>query len=123
MKRMGPLRVATQDAIHQLSSQNTVRVDVDLGDDVKICRVVQREEFEEVNRKVFEKCESLIIQVLERCQGGCSCIPRVKSLLASICGRKELYKGMNPLEAAVCGAAVEGASGLCINDPRGTWTC
>ncbi|QCD91854.1 heat shock a protein 1/8 [Vigna unguiculata] len=33
IKRMGLLRVATQDAIHQLSSQNSVRVDVDLGDD------------------------------------------------------------------------------------------
>lgn len=131
MKRMGLLRVATQDAIHQLSSQNTVRVDVDLGDDVKICRVVQREEFEEVNRKVFEKCESLIIQCLKDAKvevqdlndviivGGCSCIPRVKSLLASICGRKELYKGMNPLEAAVCGAAVEGAVASGINDPLG----
>ncbi|KOM27622.1 hypothetical protein LR48_Vigan442s005800 [Vigna angularis] len=102
IKRMGLLRVATQDAIHQLSSQNSVRVDVDLGDDVKICKAVHREEFEEVNRKVFEKCENLIIQCLKDA-------PR----------RKELYKGMHPLEAAVCGAAVEGAVASGINDPLG----
>ncbi|BAU00791.1 Heat shock protein [Vigna angularis] len=131
IKRMGLLRVATQDAIHQLSSQNSVRVDVDLGDDVKICKAVHREEFEEVNRKVFEKCESLIIQCLKDAKvevedlndviivGGCSYIPRVKSLVANVCRRKELYKGMHPLEAAVCGAAVEGAVASGINDPLG----
>ncbi|BAU00736.1 Heat shock protein [Vigna angularis] len=131
IKRMGLLRVATQDAIHQLSSQNSVRVDVDLGDDVKICKAVHREEFEEVNRKVFEKCENLIIQCLKDAKvevgdlndviivGGCSYIPRVKSLVANVCRRKELYKGMHPLEAAVCGAAVEGAVASGINDPLG----
>jgi len=131
IKRMGLLRVATQDAIHQLSTENSVRVDVDLGDDVKICKTVYREEFEEVNRKVFEKCESLIIQCLKDAKvevgdlndviivGGCSYIPRVKSLVANICRVKELYKGMNPLEAAVCGAAVEGAIASGINDPMG----
>ncbi|XP_014520151.1 heat shock 70 kDa protein 8 [Vigna radiata var. radiata] len=131
IKRMGLLRVATQDAIHQLSSLNSVRVDVDLGDDVKICKTVHREEFEEVNRKVFEKCESLIIQCLKDAKvevedlndviivGGCSYIPRVKSLVANVCRRKELYKGMHPLEAAVCGAAVEGAVASGINDPLG----
>ncbi|XP_027909746.1 heat shock 70 kDa protein 8 [Vigna unguiculata] len=131
IKRMGLLRVATQDAIHQLSSQNSVRVDVDLGDDVKICKAVHQEEFEEVNRKVFEKCESLIIQCLKDAKvevedlndviivGGCSCIPRVRSLVANVCRGKELYKGMHPLEAAVCGAAVEGAVASGINDPLG----
>ncbi|WVZ12665.1 hypothetical protein V8G54_017195 [Vigna mungo] len=131
IKRMGLLRVATQDAIHQLSSLNSVRVDVDLGDDMKICKTVNREEFEEVNRKVFEKCESLIIQCLKEAKvevedlndviivGGCSYIPRVKSLVANVCRRNEFYKGMHPLEAAVCGAAVEGAVASGINDPLG----
>ncbi|KAK7305540.1 hypothetical protein VNO77_43446 [Canavalia gladiata] len=60
---MGLLRVATQDAIPQLSSQTSVQVDVDLGDDLKVNKVVDWEEFEDPNRKVFEKCESA------RCQG------------------------------------------------------
>ncbi|CAJ1925521.1 unnamed protein product [Sphenostylis stenocarpa] len=131
IKRMGLLRVATQDAIHQLSSQTSVQVDVDLGDGLKIWKTVDREEFEEVNRKVFEKCESLIIQCLKDAKvevedvndvivvGGCSYIPRVKNLVANTCKGKELYKGMNPLEAPVCGAALEGAVASGINDPLG----
>ncbi|KAK7366535.1 hypothetical protein VNO80_08528 [Phaseolus coccineus] len=131
IKRMGLLRVATQDVIHQLSSQSIVQLDVDLGDDVKICKPVHRSELEEANKKVFQKCESLIIQCLKDAKvevqdlndviivGGCSCIPRVKSLVANICKGKELYKDMNPLEAAVCGAAVEGAVASGINDPLG----
>lgn len=131
IKSVGLLRVATQDAIHRLSSQASVRVDVDLGDGLKICKVVDREEFEEVNREVFEKCESLIIQCLQDARvevedvndviivGGCSYIPRVKNLVTKTCKGKELYKGMNPLEAAVCGAAVEGAIASGVNDPEG----
>ncbi|KAE9606456.1 putative Heat shock protein 70 family [Lupinus albus] len=131
IKSMGLLRVATQDAIHQLSSQTNVQVDVDLGDGLKICKVVDREEFEEVNKNLFEKCESLIIQCLQDAKvevedvndviivGGCSFIPKVKNLVTNIFKGKEPYKGMNPLEAAVCGAAVEGAVASGINDPFG----
>ncbi|MED6193842.1 hypothetical protein PIB30_023070 [Stylosanthes scabra] len=131
IESMALLRVATQDAIHRLSSDTNVQVDVDLGNGVKISKVVDREEFEEVNRSVFEKCESLIIQCLQDARvevedvndvimvGGCSYIPRVKNLVTNICKVKELYKGMNPLEAAVCGAAVEGAVASGINDPFG----
>ncbi|KAB1214276.1 Heat shock 70 kDa protein 8 [Morella rubra] len=129
---MGLLRVATQDAIHKLSSQTSVQIDVDLGNGSKICKVVHQEEFQEVNGKVFEKCESLIIQCLRDAKvdpedvadvitvGGCSNIPKVKNLVMSVCKRQELYKGMNPLEAAVIGAALEGAVASGINDPFGS---
>ena len=132
IKSMGLLRVATQDAIYKLSSQTSVQIDVDLGNELKICKVVDREEFEEVNRKVFEKCESLIIQCLHDAKvetkdvadiiavGGCSYIPKIRNLVMSICKRQELYKGMNPLEAAVCGAALEGAVASGISDPFGS---
>ncbi|XP_050240534.1 heat shock 70 kDa protein 8 [Quercus robur] len=132
IKSMGLLRVATQDAIYKLSSQNSVQIDVDLGNELKICKVVDREEFEEVNRKVFEKCESLIIQCLHDAKvetkdvtdiiavGGCSYIPKIRNLVMSICKRQELYKGMNPLEAPVCGAALEGAVASGISDPFGS---
>ncbi|CAL0332085.1 unnamed protein product [Lupinus luteus] len=131
IKSMGLLRVATQDAIHRLSSQTNVQVDVDLGDGLKICKVIDREEFEEVNKSLFEKCESLIIQCLQDAKvevedvsdviivGGCSLIPKVKNVVTNIFKGKEPYKGMNPLEAAVCGAAVEGAVASGINDPFG----
>ncbi|GLT76829.1 hypothetical protein SLA2020_484650 [Shorea laevis] len=131
IKSMGLLRVATQDAIHKLSSQNSIQIDVDLSNGLKICKVIDREEFEAVNCKIFEKCESLIIQCLHDAKveiddltdvilvGGCSYIPKIRNLVMSVCGRGELYKGMNPLEAAVCGAALEGAVASGVSDPFG----
>ncbi|XP_022723042.1 heat shock 70 kDa protein 8 [Durio zibethinus] len=132
IKSMGLLRVATQDAIHKLSFQESVQIDVDLGNGTRICKVVNREEFEEVNQKIFEKCESVTIQCLHDAKveiddltdvivvGGCSYIPKIRNLVKSVCKREELYKGMNPLEAAVCGAALEGAVASGISDPFGS---
>lgn len=132
IRPMGILRVATQDAIHRLSSQMSVQVDVDLGNGVKVCKILDRKEFEEVNCKVFEKCENLIRQCLHDAKvevedvtdvvlvGGCSYIPRIRSLLVGTCRRQEIYSGMNPLEAAVCGAALEGAVASGISDPFGS---
>ncbi|KAF6155494.1 hypothetical protein GIB67_015988 [Kingdonia uniflora] len=60
MKAMGLLRVAAQDAVIMLSSQDIVMIDVDLENGLRICKVLGQPKFEEVNRKVFEKCESLV---------------------------------------------------------------
>ncbi|KAL3505912.1 hypothetical protein ACH5RR_031294 [Cinchona calisaya] len=131
IKKIGLLRVATQDAIHKLSFQSSVQIDVDLGNGTKICKVLDREEFEVVNQKVFEKCEFLTRQCLQDAKveiedvndiilvGGCSYIPKIKNILMSICKRGELYSEINPLEAAVRGAALEGAVASGINDPFG----
>ncbi|KAI5649138.1 hypothetical protein M9H77_35143 [Catharanthus roseus] len=131
IKKMGLLRVAAQDAVHRLSTQASVEINVDLGNDLKISKILSREEFEAVNHKVFEKCESLIKQCLHDAKveiedindvilvGGCSYIPKIKNLVMTICKRGESYAGMNPLEAAVRGAALEGAVASGINDPFG----
>ncbi|KAJ8768434.1 hypothetical protein K2173_021587 [Erythroxylum novogranatense] len=131
IRSMALLRVATQDAIHRLSFQTSVQVDVDLGNGLRICKVVYQEEFEKVNQKIFEKCESLITQCLRDSKvniedlsdviivGGCSFIPKIRNLVKEICKAKDLYQGMNPLEAAVCGAALEGAVASGISDPFG----
>ncbi|XP_059294235.1 heat shock 70 kDa protein 8 [Lycium ferocissimum] len=131
IKRMGLLRVATQDAIHKLSSDTSVPVDVDLGNRTKISEVLQRAEFEEVNKEVFEKCEALIKRCLQAAKleaedmhdviivGGCSYIPKVRNIVMSMCKREEFYSGMNPMEAAVRGAALEGAVASGISDPFG----
>lgn len=132
ISKIGLLRVATQDAIHKLSFQPSVQIDVDLGNGIQIRKVLDRNEFEAVNQKIFEKCESLIGQCLREAKvdledvndvilvGGCSYIPKIKSVLTSSCKRGELYSEMNPLEAAVCGAALEGAVASGINDPFGS---
>lgn len=132
IKRMGLLRVATQDAIHKLSSEMSVPIDVDLGNGTKISKFLERAEFEEVNKEVFQKCETLIKCCLRDAKleaedvhdviivGGCSYIPKVRNIVMSICKREELYSGMNPLEAAVRGAALEGAVASGISDPFGS---
>ncbi|XP_045789297.1 heat shock 70 kDa protein 8-like [Trifolium pratense] len=118
---MAFLRSRIHDVITKLSSETSVEVDLDLGYGLKICKVVTRKEFEEVNKEVFEKCEKLIIQCLQDAKievenindviivGGCCNIPKVKNLVTEICNGKEIYKGMNPLNAVLCGAAVAGA--------------
>lgn len=130
IKSMGLLRVATQDAIHRLSFQSSVQIDVDLGNGSTICKVVCQEEFEEVNRQVFEKCENLIVQCLHDAKvevedlsdvilvGGGSNIPKIRNLVMGLC-KKDFYTGMNALEAAVSGAALEGAVASGISDPFG----
>ncbi|KAF8388055.1 hypothetical protein HHK36_026721 [Tetracentron sinense] len=132
IKSMGLLRIATQDAIHKLSAQTSVSIDFDLGNGSKICRTLDRTEFEELNRKVFEKCEGLILQCLHDAKvdvedvndvvlvGGCSNIPKVRNLVMGMCKREDSYLEMNPLEAAVCGAALEGAVASGISDPLGS---
>ncbi|KAK4855557.1 hypothetical protein QYF36_008482 [Acer negundo] len=131
IKSMGLLRVATQDAIHKLTTQTDVQIDVNLGNGSKVSKLVNREEFEEVNQKIFEKCENLIIQCLHDAKveidditdvilvGGCSYIPKLRNLVMGICKKEELYNVINPLEAAVYGAALEGAVASGISDPFG----
>ncbi|KAL4576804.1 hypothetical protein LXL04_012904 [Taraxacum kok-saghyz] len=131
IKSMGVLRVATQDAIHKLSSQSKVQIDVDLGNGINISKIIDLEEFEEVNKDVFQKCGSLITRCLNDSKvkiehiddvilvGGCTNIPKVKNTVMSICKKTEIYSGINPLEAAVRGAALEGALAGGVTDPMG----
>ncbi|KAF6159314.1 hypothetical protein GIB67_032085 [Kingdonia uniflora] len=96
-------------------------IDVDLENGLRICKVLRRPEFVEVNQKVFEKCESLVEQCAFAARvdvedisdvilvGGCSNIPKVKSLVLKLCKKDEAYMGMDPLEAVVYSAALEGA--------------
>ncbi|XP_071700959.1 heat shock 70 kDa protein 8-like [Rutidosis leptorrhynchoides] len=132
IKSMGILRVATQDAIHKLSFQPSVQIDVDLGSGKKICKVLDVKEFEEVNSWVFEKCGSLVTQCLNDSKveadniddvilvGGCVHIPKVRNMAMGICRRSEIYASINPLEAAVRGVAIEGALASGVNDPLGS---
>ncbi|KAG5396618.1 hypothetical protein IGI04_018432 [Brassica rapa subsp. trilocularis] len=128
----GSLRVATQDAIHRLSKQESVQIEVDLGDGDVVSKVLDRLEFEEVNKKVFEECERLVVQCLRDAKvdvddvddvimvGGCSYIPKVRAIVSNVCKKEEIYKEVNPLEAAVRGAALEGAVTSGIHDPFGS---
>jgi heat shock protein 4 len=118
---MAYFRSRINDVITELSSQTSVEVNLKSVDGLKIQRVVTREEFEEVNKEVFEKCKRLIIQCLQDAKievenindviivGECCNIPMVKNLVTKICNGKEIFEGMNPLVAALCGSAMAGA--------------
>ncbi|KAJ4968080.1 hypothetical protein NE237_014781 [Protea cynaroides] len=132
IKSIALLRIATQEAIHKLTTQMSVPIELDLANGSKIKTTLDRAEFEEVNKEVFRKCEGLVLQCLSDAKlqveditdvilvGGCSSIPKLRDLVLGICKRKVAYSGMNPLEAAVCGAALEGAVASGISDPLGS---
>lgn len=127
-KSSAMLRIAVQKAIHTLSMNSSASIEVDLGGGQKISKTLLRDEFEVVNNEVFQKCENLVVQCLHDAQidveniadvvivGGCSYIPKIRSLVLTLCKSKNIYDGMKPLEAAVCGAALEGAIASGISD-------
>ncbi|KAK9664779.1 hypothetical protein RND81_14G067700 [Saponaria officinalis] len=131
IKSMASLRIATQNAIHKLSSQASVEVEADLGNGKIVSKIVDRSEFEDVNRMIFEQIESLVKQCLHDAKvetedltdiilvGGCSLIPKVRDVVKRTCNTDILYEGINPLEAAVRGAALEGAVASGMTDPFG----
>ncbi|KAK8948919.1 Heat shock 70 kDa protein 8 [Platanthera zijinensis] len=132
MKSNRLLRIAVQNAIHELSSQTSVEVKVDLRDGKIKSRSLTRVEFEEVNHKVFVKCEKLIAQCLLDARltaedlsdvilvGGCSSVPKIRSLVLSLCKKEDSYDGIDPLEASVRGAATEGAIASGASDASGS---
>ncbi|KAF6154067.1 hypothetical protein GIB67_018989 [Kingdonia uniflora] len=79
-------------------------INVDLENGLRICKVLRQPEFEEVISDVI-----LV--------GGCSNIPKVKSLVLELCKKDEAYMGMDPLEAVVCSAVLEGAVASRVSDP------
>uniref|UniRef100_A0ACD5X566 Uncharacterized protein n=1 Tax=Avena sativa TaxID=4498 RepID=A0ACD5X566_AVESA len=132
IKSMGLLRIATQDAIHKLATQESIEVNVDLGNGLKVSKLLSRTEFEQVNLNIFEKCERVIKQCLADAKlapediddvilvGGCSKIPRVRSLVLGLCKKEGSYENIDILEAAVSGAALEGAIASGATDPSGS---
>nr|AIZ68151.1 heat shock 70 kDa protein 8 isoform X1 [Albuca bracteata] len=132
IRTMGVLRIVAQDAIHKLSSHSSVQVNMDLVNGSKVCRSLDRMEFEQINAEVFEKCEKLVAQCLADAKllpediadvilvGGCSRIPKIRSVVLGLCKKQESYEGINPFEAAVSGAALEGAIASGISDPSGS---
>ncbi|XP_043722913.1 heat shock 70 kDa protein 8-like [Telopea speciosissima] len=132
IKSIALLRIAIQEAIHRLTTQTSVPIEVNLSNGSKISRTLDRAEFEEVNKEVFKKCEELVLECLSDAKveveditdvilvGGCSSIPKIRDLVLGMCKRMDAYSGMDPLQAAVCGAALEGAVASGISDPLGS---
>ncbi|XP_078430791.1 heat-shock protein 70T-2 isoform X2 [Wolffia australiana] len=115
------LRVAAQRAVHALSSDHVAPVEADVGRGEKVDRTLARAELEDLCRPILERCEGLVRRCMEDARvsamdvddvilvGGGTRMPSMKALVLGLCGKEGAYEGLDEMEAAVRGAALEGA--------------
>ena len=119
-KGMGKLKREAEKAKRALSSQQTVRVEIDaLQDGDNFSESLSRAKFEELNIDLFKKTIKPVKRVLKDAGlekkdidqvvlvGGSTRIPKVQELLQEFFDGKELNKDINPDEAVAYGAAVQ----------------
>ncbi|KAF9305127.1 ATPase with role in protein import into the ER [Mortierella antarctica] len=121
LKTMGKLKREVEKAKRTLSSQMSVRIEIDSfhnGNDFS--ETLTRAKFEELNMDLFRKTIKPVEQVLKDAGlekndiqdivlvGGSTRIPKVISLIEEFFGGKKASKGINPDEAVAYGAAVQG---------------
>ena len=120
-KAMGKLKREAEKAKRALSSQMSVRVEIESfydGDDFS--ETLTRAKFEELNMDLFKKTMKPVERVLKDAKldkakihdivlvGGSTRIPKVVDLLEDYFNGKKASKGINPDEAVAYGAAVQG---------------
>jgi len=121
LKTMGKLKREVEKAKRTLSSQMSVRIEIEAfhnGNDFS--ETLTRAKFEELNLDLFKKTLKPVEQVLKDAKvkksevddivlvGGSTRIPKVQALLEEFFGGKQASKGINPDEAVAYGAAVQG---------------
>ncbi|KAF9973462.1 ATPase with role in protein import into the ER [Actinomortierella ambigua] len=121
LKTMGKLKREVEKAKRTLSSQMSVRIEIDSfhnGNDFS--ETLTRAKFEELNMDLFKKTIKPVEQVLKDAGlekkdiqdivlvGGSTRIPKVVQLIEEFFGGKKASKGINPDEAVAYGAAVQG---------------
>ncbi|CAO3597802.1 unnamed protein product [Absidia cylindrospora] len=121
LKTMGKLKREVEKAKRALSSQMSVRIEVESffqGKDLS--ETLTRAKFEELNNDLFRKTLKPVEQVLKDAGftkekvddivlvGGSTRIPKVQKLLEDFFSGKKPSKGINPDEAVAYGAAVQG---------------
>jgi heat shock protein 5 len=120
-KAMSKLKHEAEKAKRALSSQKTVRIDIENFFDGKdFSDTLTRAKFEDLNLELFKKTMKPVSRVLEDAKlkkseikeivlvGGSTRIPKVQELLADFFDGKQPNKGINPDEAVAYGAAVQG---------------
>ncbi|KAJ2692561.1 ATPase with role in protein import into the ER [Coemansia sp. RSA 1285] len=121
-KAMGKLKREAEKAKRTLSSQMSVRVEVEsLMEGEDFSETLTRAKFEELNNNMFKRTLKPVKQVIEDSGiakskiddivlvGGSTRIPKVQKLLEEFFDGKKPTKGINPDEAVAHGAAVQGA--------------
>ncbi|KAJ1569686.1 ATPase with role in protein import into the ER [Cladochytrium tenue] len=122
LKAIGKLKREVEKAKRALSSQMSVKVEIESftdGDDFS--ETLTRAKFEELNLDLFKKTLKPVEKVLKDAGlskneiheivlvGGSTRIPKVVQLLEDFFNGKKASKGINPDEAVAYGAAVQGA--------------
>ncbi|KAJ2453329.1 ATPase with role in protein import into the ER [Coemansia sp. RSA 2336] len=119
-KAMGKFKREAEKAKRTLSSQMSVRVEIEsLMDGEDFSESITRAKFEELNNAMFKRTLKPVKQVLEDggiskskiddivLVGGSTRIPKVQKLLEDFFDGKKPTKGINPDEAVAYGAAVQ----------------
>ncbi|GJV06792.1 heat shock cognate 70 kDa protein [Tanacetum coccineum] len=122
-KALGRLRVAAERAKRILSSATFTSIELDcLYDGVDFSSKIFREEFEELNMDIFNKCMETVKRCMEYAKweksmvnevvlvGGSTRIPKVQQMLKDFFDGKDLCNMINPDEAIAYGAAVLAAN-------------
>ncbi|KAJ8660507.1 chaperone DnaK [Lichtheimia ornata] len=121
LKTMGKLKREVEKAKRALSSQMSVRIEVESFHKGKdFSETLTRAKFEELNNDLFRKTLKPVERVLKDAGvtkdqvddivlvGGSTRIPKVQKLLEDYFNGKKPSKGINPDEAVAYGAAVQG---------------
>ena len=121
LKSMGKLKREVEKAKRALSSQMSVRIEIESFHKGKdFSETLTRAKFEELNNDLFRKTLKPVEQVLKDAGftkdqvddivlvGGSTRIPKVQKLLEDYFNGKKPSKGINPDEAVAYGAAVQG---------------
>ncbi|KAJ3250369.1 ATPase with role in protein import into the ER [Chytriomyces hyalinus] len=121
LKSMGKLKREVEKAKRALSSQMSVKVEIEsFFDGVDFAETLTRAKFEELNIDLFKKTLKPVEKVLKDAGvdkheiheivlvGGSTRIPKVVQLLEDFFNGKKASKGINPDEAVAYGAAVQG---------------
>ncbi|KAK9461715.1 heat shock protein 70 family [Lipomyces oligophaga] len=121
LKTMGKLKREVEKAKRTLSSQMSVRIEIEaFYDGEDFSETLTRAKFEELNQDLFKKTLKPVEQVLKDAGlkkteiddvvlvGGSTRIPKVQQLLEEFFDGKKASKGINPDEAVAYGAAVQG---------------
>jgi len=120
-RAIGKLRRETERAKRQLSTQHSVKVEIEsFHDGEDFVETLTRAKFEELNNDLFKKTLVPVQKVLDDAKlkkheveevilvGGSTRIPKVQQLLKDFFNGKEPNRGINPDEAVAYGAAVQG---------------
>lgn len=121
LKAMSKLKREVEKAKRTLSSQMSVRIEIEAFHDGKdFSETLTRAKFEELNLDLFKKTLKPVEQVLKDAKvkksevddivlvGGSTRIPKVQAMLEEYFDGKQASKGINPDEAIAYGAAVQG---------------